>query len=111
MKKKYKILLVIIFIICLIPKIDFYKDGGTVTYSAVFYKIIDWNQLEGKQGMEFHIFPNNFHRLDYYSDFGDWTKKPIRFNYKELKIVYLQLYMHSKIEKKSTLCMLMQKTD
>ena len=65
MKKKYKILL-IIFIICLIPIPNFYKDGGTITYSAILYKIIDWNQIDGKQGTEFHIFPTNLHRLDYY---------------------------------------------
>ena len=40
--------------------------GGTVEYSAILYKIIDWNQLEGKQGTELHIFPTNFHSLDYY---------------------------------------------
>ncbi|MBQ5498751.1 MAG: hypothetical protein IIT73_03005, partial [Treponema sp.] len=61
MKKKYKILLIILFIICLIPIPTFYKDGGTVEYSAILYKIIDWNQLEGKQGTELHIFPTNFH--------------------------------------------------
>jgi len=66
MKKKCKILLIILFIICLIPIPTFYKDGGTVEYSAILYKIIDWNQLEGKQGTELHIFPTNFHSLDYY---------------------------------------------
>ena len=66
MKKKYKILLIILFIICLIPIPTFYKDGGTVTYSAILYKIINWNQLDGKQGTELHIFPTNFHSLDYY---------------------------------------------
>lgn len=66
MKKKYKILLIILFIVCLIPVPTFYKDGGTVIYSAVLYKIIDWDQLDGKRGAEFHIFPTNFHSLDYY---------------------------------------------
>lgn len=66
MKKKYKILLVILFILCLIPIPTFYKDGGTVTYSAIFYKIIKWNRLDGKQGTELHIFPTNFHSIDYY---------------------------------------------
>ena len=62
--KKY--LLVFFFIICLIPIPVYYKDGGTVTYSAIFYKIIKWNQLDGKQSTDFHIFPTNFHSLDYY---------------------------------------------
>ena len=66
MKKKYKILLVILFILCLIPIPTFYKYGGTVTYSAIFYKIIKWNRLDGKQGTELYIFPTNFHSIDYY---------------------------------------------
>ena len=70
MKKKNIILLTIIFALCLIPIPAFYKDGGTVTYSAVLYKIIKWNRLDGKQGTEFHIFPTSFHRLDYYDKQG-----------------------------------------
>ena len=66
MKKKVKILLIILFIFCLIPIPTFYKDGGTITFSAIFYKIINWDQLDGKHGTEFHIFPTNFHSLDYY---------------------------------------------
>ena len=68
MKKTYKILIIILlFIICLIPMPVYYKDGGTVTYTAIFYKIIKWNTLGGKQGTEIHVFPNNFHRLEYYN--------------------------------------------
>ena len=66
MKTKCKILLTIFLIIGWIPIPTFYKDGGTVTYSAIIYKVIKWNRLDGKQGTEFHIFPTNFHSLDYY---------------------------------------------
>lgn len=38
--KKVIIVLVVVFLICLIPVKARRKDGGTVEYSAVLYKVI-----------------------------------------------------------------------
>jgi len=43
-----------------------YKDGGTRTYTALTYKVIVWNTLEGRRGVEFYPFPLNFRSLDSY---------------------------------------------
>lgn len=59
-------MIVLFVLICFLPIVTAYKDGGTVTYSALLYKVIDWNHLNGKHGVEVYLFPNNFHSLDYY---------------------------------------------
>ena len=52
-----------------------YKDGGSKVIWAPAYQIIHWNQLDtgpddpGRKGWEFHIFPTNFHDINY------WDKK------------------------------------
>lgn len=67
MKKKLIIVFVVIAVILLlIPVKKVYEDGGTQTYTALTYKVIVWEQIDGKTGTEFYIFPNNFHQLDYY---------------------------------------------
>ena len=68
MKKKSKSIwvLIAVIIILVFPVRSTYKDGGTKTYTSLTYKVIIWNQLDGKHGMEKHIFPKNFHNLDYY---------------------------------------------
>lgn len=68
MKKRYRVLLFIILIVVLFPKREIYKDGGTQTYTALAYKVIVWKQIEGKTGIEVHLFPDNFYGLDYYDD-------------------------------------------
>ena len=59
-------LIILIMIVLLIPKYDIYEDGGTKTYTSLTYKVISWNQIEGKKGLEIYLFPDNFHHLDYY---------------------------------------------
>lgn len=74
MKKKRKLIIfiVIVLIILFIPlNIARCKDGGTVTYTALSYKVIVWHQLDDspdgyKTGTEIHFFPNNFHDINYY---------------------------------------------
>lgn len=68
MKKRYIILVIIALIIILIPKKEIYEDGGTKTYTSLAYKVIVWNQIEGKTGTEIHLFPNNFRHLEYYDN-------------------------------------------
>ena len=72
---KRKAIITRISMICLIallfPLITVYKDGGTITYSAVLYKVVKWHKMndtiEGgyKTGTEVLIFPNNY--LDWYN--------------------------------------------
>ena len=67
MKKKLIIVFaVIVVILLLIPVKKVYEDGGTLTYTSLTYKVIVWKQIDGKTGTEFHIFPDNYHQLDYY---------------------------------------------
>ena len=44
-----QVLIVIIVIMLLIPKYNTYEDGGTKTYTSLTYKLIFWNEIEGKQ--------------------------------------------------------------
>lgn len=78
-KKVYKItkriliiLLIILLVVMSIPRKLSLKDGGTVVYDAFLYKIINWNKLNPPgpniTGREIHIFPTNFHSLEYYLD-------------------------------------------
>ena len=43
------------------------KDGGTRTYTALTYKIVDWNRITGEavyDETKVYLFPNNFKSLD-----------------------------------------------
>ena len=65
-KTSITILSIIILIILLIPIKTIYKDGGTITYSAVLYKVVKWHKIndiiEGgyKTGIEVIVFPKNY---------------------------------------------------
>ena len=44
-----------------------YKDGGTREYTALTYKVVDWNRLMGDtvyDQTKFYAFPNNFKDID-----------------------------------------------
>ena len=64
--------IVLVMALLLFPIKLTYKDGGTTTYNAVLYKVIIWNILDQnepggyRRGSEIHLFPNNFHDLEYY---------------------------------------------
>ncbi|MDO5062051.1 MAG: hypothetical protein Q4D77_02650 [Peptostreptococcaceae bacterium] len=66
MKKKKWFLLIIVLVILFFPIYQIYKDGGTKTYTSLTYKIILWNRLDGKRGVEIYFFPHNYHALEYY---------------------------------------------
>lgn len=76
--KRSKIILilaiVLVMVLFLFPIKLTYKDGGTTTYNAVLYKVIIWNILDQnepggyRRGSEIHLFPNNFHDLEYYEE-------------------------------------------
>ena len=71
MKKRWWILIIVVFVISLfVPIKRVYRDGGTVEYSTVLYKVIKWNRIrrneENKTGTEIYWFPRNLHSLEYY---------------------------------------------
>ena len=70
MKKKIWIPIVIVLIAVLFIPIPsgVYKDGGTREYTALTYKVVDWNRLtdDGStySATKVYFFPNNFRSFD-----------------------------------------------
>lgn len=69
MKKKLLILIVLILFILTVPiPSGVYKDGGTKEFSALTYKIVDWNKLYGEGNIysktKVYFFPYNFLSID-----------------------------------------------
>lgn len=68
-KKKILIPLILLFALLLLPfPTGTYKDGGTKTYTALTYKIVDWNRLYAENTVydqtRVYPFPLNFMPLD-----------------------------------------------
>lgn len=55
-------------VILLFPIVRIYKDGGTITYTSLTYRIIKWHHRVGgeeiKTGTEVQLFPKNFKGID-----------------------------------------------
>lgn len=75
MNKKIIIISICFVIILLLLPIKYqYKDGGTIEYKAVLYNIIFWHEINNnyddnyRTGKEFHFFPENLRRIDYYKN-------------------------------------------
>lgn len=72
MKLKKILIIIAVLVILLFPIKRTYKDGGTKEYSAILYKVIKWHTIDENyesgfyESTDFHIFPTNFHTLDYY---------------------------------------------
>ncbi len=66
MKKKIWIPIIVILILILFLPIPsgVYLDGGTRTYTALTYKIVNWNRLDGYDETKVYFFPDNFKSLD-----------------------------------------------
>ena len=70
MKKKIwiPIVIVVLLAILVIPiPTGVYKDGGTREYTALTYKIVDWNRLTGDSTYDktrVYFFPYNFKSID-----------------------------------------------
>lgn len=91
MSKKKKLTLLIIGIIALIFPIRMtLRDGGTVVYNALTYKIIVWHEHnltyedDYKTGVDFYIFPMNFRSVKYYSEID---KGEVERNYGVARII------------------------
>ena len=73
MKKKVIIICILVVLVILLFPIKLqYKDGGTIEYKAILYKVIKWHRIDNNydsgyyEGTEIHLFPTNFHDLGYY---------------------------------------------
>ncbi|MBR3807211.1 MAG: hypothetical protein IKJ15_02415 [Lachnospiraceae bacterium] len=68
MKKKIWIPIVVVLMILAIPiPTGVYKDGGTREYTALTYKIVDWNRMTGDtiyDETKIYVFPYNFKSID-----------------------------------------------
>ena len=95
MKKKNIIIIVsiLVLIILLVPIKFQYKDGGTIEYRSLIYKIIKWHRLDEyyenglKIGTEIHFFPNNLKPIDYFDEV-----KPPRFS-----LIYIDELFYSQV--------------
>ena len=60
----------VILLILFLPIKFQYRDGGTVDYRALTYRVIDWNKLNNDgtyyKARDVIFFPNNFHSIEYY---------------------------------------------
>ena len=104
--KRIILLIIIILIILLFPIKSQYKDGGTITYTSLTYKIIKWYRLDEyyKNGLKIatdvYLFPKNFKPLDYYEEV-----KPPRFSliYKD-KLYYSEVLSYCWSNQYNSIC-------
>lgn len=70
MRKRFPMILgaVALLLVLFFPVRELYKDGGTRTCTALTCKVIVWNRMldtgAARTGVEVHLFPNSFRRLD-----------------------------------------------
>lgn len=72
MKKTVKTTILIVLLIVLISVVPIptgvYKDGGTHTYTALTYIVVEWHRLSGNgdiyENTSVYWLPNNFKTLD-----------------------------------------------
>ena len=74
MKNKKLVIIILvsiaILLILFVPIKFQYRDGGTVDYRALTYRVINWNKLNNDgtyyKAKDVIFFPNNFHSIEYY---------------------------------------------
>ena len=73
MKKRIIIVSICFAVVLLLLPMKYrYKDGGTTEYRAILYSVINWHAIDNnydsgyKTGLEFHFFPTNLRKIDYY---------------------------------------------
>ena len=81
MQRKKKFVLAVMLLVAIVLLLPFsckvYEDGGTRTYAALTYKIVQWNRLDSVYNQSGNIeyidvyqetavywFPNNFKSID-----------------------------------------------
>ena len=92
MKKKIwiPIIIVVLLLILFVPiSSGVYKDGGSRSYTALTYKIVDWNRANGNAVYDetsFYFFPNNFKSIDEL-----WELELNSFDYPTLKLEIIEI--------------------
>ena len=71
MKKKIITIVLVLILLILFVQIKVkYRDGGTIDYRAIAYRVINWNKLKEDwtyyKAKDIIFFPNNFHSIEYY---------------------------------------------
>lgn len=67
MKKRYILIIILVLLLFLPVPSGVYKDGGTKTFTALTYKIVDWNHMYSNgtyQKFKIYPFPLNFYSID-----------------------------------------------
>lgn len=67
MKKRYILIIILVLLLFLPVPSGVYKDGGTKTFTALTYKIVDWKHMYGNgtyQKFKIYPFPLNFYSID-----------------------------------------------
>lgn len=103
MKKKIWIPIVVVVLLLVfflpIPS-GKYDDGGTRTYTALTYKIVDWNRITGTSSIyddtSIYLFPNNFKSIDELWKLETRYSEPIGFPV-WLKAKVIEIYENSVI--------------
>lgn len=97
MKKKIWIPIVAVVVLLLVLFVPYsseaYLDGGTRTYTALTYKIVDWNRISGNgiyDDTKIYFFPNNFKSLDEL-----WELEKHEITYPTLKAKVIEVYENS----------------
>lgn len=57
---KKKLIFIILAILLLLPIKRVYKDGGTVTYTSISYKIIIWKISESSESDDGMVYPVSY---------------------------------------------------
>lgn len=81
------VLLVVLFVP--VPS-GVYKDGGTRAYTALTYKIVKWNRLDGfvrVKKSKVYFFPNNFKSIDTLWEMGQPEEESFLATVVELSVV------------------------
>lgn len=93
MKKKIwiPIAVVVLLLVLFLPiPSGKYDDGGSRSYTALTYKIVDWNRINGNAVYDetsFYFFPDNFKSIDEL-----WELEQETFNYPTLKAEIIEIY-------------------
>ena len=94
MKKKIwiPIIIVVLLLVLFLPiPSGAYKDGGSRSYTALTYKIVDWNRSVSEpivyDDTKIYFFPNNFKSIDEL-----WEIEKESVNYPTIKVKVLEIY-------------------
>ena len=68
MKKIIIVVILIVFIVLVFPQKLTFKDGGSICYKSLTYRIINYHTLDGMRGKTVEIFGVEVYDGTYYID-------------------------------------------